>query len=137
MAARPNLAVFLHSGEYDRMHQALSIVAAAAAEGRRSELFFFWWALARIAENNLDEPDFGNSETQKAAANRFEQHGAPTLRTLLEHIKQSGLCTIHACTGSMTFIGAKPSGIEHYIDRFSGWNTILRLTEGIVDRFYL
>src|SRR4051794_34734788 len=42
------VAIFLHAGDYDRVHQGLSIAAAAGASGRRVDVFFFWWALERL-----------------------------------------------------------------------------------------
>ena len=86
--------MFLHSGDYDRMHQGLSIAAAANACGRRCDLFFFWWALERLGRDQLDEPDFGPGREE--AAERFESRGSPTLRALLSHLRESGRCTLYA-----------------------------------------
>ncbi len=126
------VAVFLHSGEYDRMHQALSIAAAAAALGRRADVFFFWWALERLARGALDEPDL-----REDVADRFEARKLPTLRELLEHLRGSGLCTLYACTGSMAAVADSPEALEGKVDRFVGWTTILKLVEHTADRFYL
>ncbi|MHB8874224.1 MAG: hypothetical protein ACYC8T_11100 [Myxococcaceae bacterium] len=135
MNEREKVAVFLHSGDYDRMHQGLSIAAAATACGRRADLFFFWWALERLGEDDLDEPDFGPGREEAAA--RFESRGAPTLRALLAHLKESGLCTRYACTGSMSVVGPEPSRLEGRVDSWVGWAAILGLTAGVTDRFYL
>ena len=131
----PKIAVFLHSGEYDLMHQGLSIAAAAAASGRPVEVFFFWWALERLTQGRLDEPDFGPERESLAA--RFEARGTPTLRALLSHLRESGKCTLYGCTGSMGILGLENSGIEGAVDRWVGWNAILQITTGVVDRFYL
>jgi peroxiredoxin family protein len=129
------VAVFLHSGEYDRMHQGLSIAAAAAAQGRQVHVFFFWWALQRLGEDDLDEPDFGAGREEATA--RFETRQAPTLRQLLGHLRELGGATLYACTGSLNVVAAEPRGMETRVDRFVGWNAILQLTEDVVDRFYL
>ncbi len=129
------VAVFLHSGDYDRMHQGLAIAAAAAAAGRPVELFFFWWALQRLSAGDLDEPDFGPAREE--VTSRLERRGAPTLRALLEFVRGSGRCTLYACTGSMAAMGLEPAGMETIVDRFVGWNAILQITHGIIDRFYL
>ena len=129
------VAIFLHSGDYDRMHQGLSIAATAAATGRTVHIFFFWWALERLGSGRLDEPDFGPS--REAYELRFENRGMPSLRALLAHIKESGLCTLHACTGSMAVVAPQLSGIQPFIDCYSGWSSILNLTSGVTDRFYL
>src|SRR5205814_6231619 len=86
--AMSRVAVFLHSGDYERMHQGLSVAAAAAASGREVLVFFFWWALERLVADRLDEPDFAGEQAR--AADRFESRQLPTLRQLLEHARQSG-----------------------------------------------
>ena len=65
-AGSDKVAVFLHDGAWDRMHQGLSIAASAVAVGRRVEVYFFWWALERIAKDQLDEPDFGPGREEVA-----------------------------------------------------------------------
>lgn len=129
------VVVFLHSGDYDRVHQGLSIAASAVSMGRPAHVFFFWWALERLATGNLDEPDFGPG--REPFASRFEQHGLPTLRYLLEYLKSSNLCALHACTSSTTLLSSQMPGIEKWIERFDGWSSILQLTQGMTDRFYL
>lgn len=129
------VAIFLHSGDYDRVHQGLSIAAAAAAVGRKADVFFFWWALERLVAGNLDEPDF--PPAQKAAAHRFEERQMPTLRALLGHLRESGLCTLHACSGSLGAVADSPDRLAGAVDQVVGWTTILQLTAGVTDRFYL
>jgi peroxiredoxin family protein len=131
----PKVAVFLHAGDYDRVHQGLAIAAAAVAAGRRADVFFFWWALDRLAKGALDEPDFppGHEEV----ADRFETRGLPTLRDLLGHLRESDLCTLYACTGSMAAMAALPPSLEGTVHQFVGWSAILQLTAGVTDRFYL
>ncbi|HZA14189.1 MAG TPA: hypothetical protein VE618_06825 [Myxococcaceae bacterium] len=131
----PRVAVFLHDGRYDRVHQGLSIAASAVAVGRRADVFFFWWALERLAADRLDEPDFGAGN--EAIADRFEALRMPTLRQLLAHLRESGLCTLYACSGSLNLLGATPASVEAKVDQIVGWTTILALTAGVSDRFYL
>jgi peroxiredoxin family protein len=131
------VAVFLHSGDYERMHQGLSIAASAAAGGREVLVFFFWWALERLAAGRLDEPDFGDAPERAAAADRFEARGLPTLRALLEHVRQSGKCRLFACSGSLAAVADRPDGLERAVDQVVGWSTILELTAGVTDRFDL
>lgn len=128
------VAVFLHGGEYDRVHQGLSIAAAAASSGRKVDVFFFWWALERLARDELDEPDFGPG--REGSTGRFESRQMPTLRELLGHLRQSGACTLYACTASMAVVGAEEAGMEAKVDRLVGWNAILQITAG-AERFYL
>lgn len=128
------LAIFLHSGAYDRVHQALSIAASGAAVGRRVELYFFWWALERLLTDRLDEPDFPDREEVAA---RFEARGLPTLRALLAHLRGSGAVSLIACTGSLAALGLTSADAEGRVDTLLGWTAILARTAGVTDRFYL
>ena len=132
MASR--VAVFLHSGDYDRMHQALSIAAAAAASGRAVELFFFWWGLERLVQGRLGEPDLPEREDVMDA---FERRGAPTAQQLLAHVRESGRATLYACSASLPLLSLPLPDVEKAVDQVVGWTRILQLTEGVVDRFYL
>jgi peroxiredoxin family protein len=129
------VAIFLHSGEYERVHQGLSIAAAASAAGREVLVFFFWWALERLVEDRLDEPDFGPARAR--AADRFEQRGLPTLRELLRTVRESGSCRLFACSGSLAAVADRPDAVERAVDQVVGWSTILQLTAGVTDRFDL
>lgn len=134
MAALPPVIVFLHSGDYDRVHQGLSIAAAAVASGRRAEVYLFWWALERFIQGRLDEPDLAREDV----ADRLEARRMPTLRQLLEHVRESGLGTVHACTGSLAAVGppGEPPRVTG-VDGWLGWAAILQRTQGVTDRFYL
>ena len=127
------LAVFLHAGDYDRVHQGLSIAATAAAAGRPVEVYFFWWALERLAGDRLDEPDFESD----ALRERFEARGAPTLRQLLSHLRESGKARLYACSGSLALVDGTVPAAAGRVDQIVGWSTILALTAGVTDRFYL
>jgi peroxiredoxin family protein len=127
------VAIFLHAGDYDRVHQGLSIAASAVAAGRRVDVFFFWWALERLLADRLDAPDFPDDELN----DRFEARKMPTLRALLGHLKESGLCSTYACTASMAMGTKSPDEAASRVDHLVGWSTILNVTAGVTDRFYL
>jgi peroxiredoxin family protein len=133
-APASKVVVFLHSGDYDRVHQGLSIAAAAVASGRRAEVYLFWWALERFLKGALDEPDFAGRDD---VTDRFESRGMPTLRVLLEHLTDSGLCTLAGCTGSLGALGGEAAAEKSGIDVWLGWSAILQRTAGVTDRFYL
>ncbi len=128
----PPVCVFFHRGEYDAVHQGLSVAAAAVAMGRKVELYFFWWALERLVRGNLDEPDL---EREDVAAT-MELRGVPTLRQLLDVVRDSGNATLFACTGSMASLGVKPPDVESRVDLLIGWTSILQRTAGVTDRFF-
>jgi peroxiredoxin family protein len=137
------LLVFLHSGDYDRVHQGAAIAAAGVAAGRPVEVYFFWWALERLAAGRLGRPAFAQAVDEpgesraEALAQRFEQRGYPTAATLLESARRSGNCRVFACSASMELLGLKPTVLEPLVDSILGWSAILARTEGVADRFYL
>jgi peroxiredoxin family protein len=135
MPAPERLVIFLHSGEYDRVHQGLAIAAAAVAAGRPVDLIFFWWALDRLVRGALDAPDFGPPHEE--VADRFEARGLPTARALLENVRALGGATLIACSGSVEAIGADRERLASVVDQVMGWSGILQRTAGVVDRFYL
>ncbi len=131
----PRLLLFLHSADYDRLHQGLAIAAAGAALGQQVELYFFWWALERLLDGRLDEPDFHPPRPE--VADRFEAKGLPTARQLLAHLRASGRCLVVACTGSLAALGRDAQSAAPHVDQVLGWTSILQRTAGVVDRFYL
>jgi peroxiredoxin family protein len=128
------VAVFLHSGDYDRVHQGVAIAAAATAGGRACEIFFFWWALRRLVDGGLARPEFA---AEPDLAHRFETRGYPTAAALLTAARETGRCRVFACSASMEMLGFRPTELEPLVDSILGWSGILARTEGIVDRFYL
>lgn len=135
---RTRVAVFLHAGDYDRLHQGCAIAAAAAAAGRDVQVFFFWWALDRLLAGDLARPSFeAGPDTAVAAAEDAFDRGYPTAAALLEAARATGHVVVYACSASAGLLGRRPDAIAGQVDQVVGWSTILALTEGVVDRFYL
>lgn len=128
------VCVFLHRGEYDAVHQGLSIAAAAVSMGRKVELYFFWFALERLVRGNLDEPDLDGRDDVNAT---MELRQVPTIRQLLDVVRDSGQATLLACTGSMASLGLNPPDVEPKVDTLIGWTSILGRTQGVTDRFFV
>lgn len=135
---RRRVAIFLHAGDYDRVHQGCAIAAAAATAGRDVQLFLFWWALDLLLDGGFERPAFtaGTARAVEAAGDAFEK-GAPTAGQLLAAARETGRCTVYACSASAALIGRRQDEIAAKVDLVVGWTAILSLTEGVVDRFYL
>ncbi len=131
MVSEP-VIIFLHRGEYDSVHQGVSIAAAAVAGSRPAELYFSWWALERLVRDRLDEPDL-----REDVAGEMERRQVPTLRQLLAHLRESGLARLYACSGSLHALGLNPGDVEGRVDELVGWSAILKRTAGRTDRFFL
>jgi peroxiredoxin family protein len=127
------ICIFFHRGDYDAMHQGLSIAAAAVSTGKKTELYFFWWALERLAKDRLDEPDLARDDVNTT----MELRNIPTLRQLLNVVRDSGLAQVFACSGSLSSIGLNPGDVESKVDSLIGWTSILQRTNGNPNRFFL
>jgi peroxiredoxin family protein len=127
------VCIFLHRGEYDAVHQGLSIAASAVSMGREVELYFFWWALERLVRGKLDEPDLERDDVNAT----MELRRIPTIRQLLDVVRDSGHAKLFACSGSMASIGLLPPEVEPKVDALIGWTAILQRTAGVTDRFNL
>jgi peroxiredoxin family protein len=125
--------IFLRSGEYEALHQGVSVALAATALGRQVELYFFWWALEALVLGRLQEP-FGLREE---VASNLEARGVPTVAALLEQVRTSGHAQLFACSGSLAALGLTPPQVEPHVDQLIGWTSILTRTAGVTDRFFL
>jgi peroxiredoxin family protein len=74
--------------------------------------------------------------TLEAAEDAFES-GYPTAAALLQVARDSGHCTVYACSASAGLLGRRPDEIAAHVDQVVGWTAILGLTAGVIDRFYL
>lgn len=128
------VAVFLHSSDYDRVQQGLSIAVAAASAGREADVFFFWWALDRLIRDDLDAPSFPGHEDLEE---EFVERGFPTIRQLIEAARESGKVRLFACSGSLAILGKTAQAVQGKVDDLVGWATILDRTAGVTDRFLL
>ncbi|MGI5863902.1 MAG: hypothetical protein ACOX6T_17860 [Myxococcales bacterium] len=128
------VAVFLHSGDYDRVQQGLSIAVAAASAGREADVFFFWWALDRLIRDDLDAPSLPGHEDLEE---EFVERGFPTIRQLIEAARESGKVRLFACSGSLAILGKTAQAVQGKVDDLVGWATILDRTAGVTDRFLL
>jgi predicted peroxiredoxin len=123
------LIVFVTRGDYEAMHLALSAALAAVSMGRKAELFFFWFALERLVQGRMEEADI-----RADVADAMEKRQVPTLKDLYTQVRQSGLSTTFACSGSVAALGLLPTDVEPHVDALIGWPSILNRTRGATDR---
>jgi peroxiredoxin family protein len=127
------MVIFLHAGEYDRLHEALSIAATAVALGRTVDLVFSWFALEALVSDRLDHPFFPARPEIESA---FEERRHPTAAALLAAAREGGRCTLYGCTGSASILGLRLDRLTERVDHAAGWSTILQATQGVADRFF-
>jgi peroxiredoxin family protein len=126
------VVIFVHSGDYDRLHEAMSVAATAAAAGRAVDVVFSWFALEALVLDRLATPTFPNRPEVEAA---FEDRSFPTAAALAQAARASGTCTFYGCTGSAGILGLRPDRVAEVVDHAVGWSTILQVTRAAIDRF--
>ena len=50
--------LFLHSGNYEKLYQAVMLAITAASMGSKVYIFLFFWALKKFATDQLDVIEF-------------------------------------------------------------------------------
>lgn len=123
------LIVFITRGDFEAMHLGLSAALAGVSLGRKVELYFFWFALERLAKGKMAEAD-----VRPDVADAMERRQVPTPEELYRQVRQSGLCTAFACSGSLAALGLLPPDVEPHVDALIGWASILQRTQGAPDR---
>jgi peroxiredoxin family protein len=107
------LALFLQSGEPDRIRNAVSVVAGAAALNWEVVLVLLGDALKRHVEDRLDPEDAGGDDPSRPSA-------------LLRSAVDFGKVTILACSADARLAGVKESRLKARVDQVVGMTTILR-----------
>ncbi len=126
------VVLFVHSGDYDRLHEAMSVAATAAAAGRPVDAVFSWFGLEALVAGRLATPSFPARPELEAA---FEERCFPTAAALAQAARAAGTCTFYGCTGSAGILGLRLDRVAEVVDHAVGWSTILQVTRGAVDRF--
>lgn len=130
------LAVFLHSGRYDRVFQALNLLLTAASAGRPCHLFLFYGALAGFVDGSWDHPDTiaepGADVGSDAVLRRaFEVSDMPVPTEILEMIRREpGGLTVCACSTSLRLLGLETAEVSRRVDHVAGLAAMLEMAEG-------
>jgi len=130
------LAIFLHSGRYDRAHQALSLLLTAASTGRRCYLFLFYGALAGFMDGSWDHPETigepgGGLASDAILRRAFELADMPVPSEILEMVRrEDGGLTVCACSTSMKLLDLSAEAVSARVDHVAGLATMLEMAEG-------
>lgn len=131
--------IFMHSGSYDRVFQAMSITNVVLATGGEVHLFFSYGALKRLVKGLTDtatiegEPAFFKEEIEKNL-------GRGTLDSISEMIdtaKRFGRLKIYACTGSMAILNIARDELIDAVDQSMGLVSFLQLVKEADQTLYI
>ncbi|MGD8412867.1 MAG: hypothetical protein PVF33_01470 [Candidatus Latescibacterota bacterium] len=147
--SRP-LVILLHSDGYDRIYQAVNMIATAASAGRRCYLFLFYHALGSYIAGEWDDMDLSPSAGRKsgdsaeippwfcALEQSFELANLPSLYQILERAKDGdGEVTVYACSNSMQFLDLEPAEVSRRVDGIVGLATMLDIASDASQTLYL
>lgn len=131
--------LFLHSGTYDKLYQAIMLAITAASMGNKVYIFLFFWALRKFANGKIDEIDFsadiGNEEKRLLEA---VPQGTPNmLKELLDEVSKMGNLEIYACSGAVKLMELDEGLVKSKVDDIIGLPTMLKMAEGAETQLFI
>ncbi len=133
------LCIFLHSGSYDRVYQALSITNVTLATGGEVNIFFSYGALKRLVKGRTDdisiegEPDYFKADIEK----NLKRGTLDSISEMLSLAKRFGRLKIYACTGSMAILNITRNELIDLVDSSMGLVGFMELVKGADKALYI
>ncbi len=123
--------IFLHSGDYDRVYQALSISNVILAGGGEVHIFLSYGALKRFAKGNLDRPviEGGHSSIGSEFEKHLERGTIESISEMVETAKMFGGFRLYACTASMATLNIARDELADEVDSSMGLVSFLKMVE--------
>jgi peroxiredoxin family protein len=126
------LAIFAHSGTYDRLYQVVTIAVTAASMGREVNIFLFFWALKKFVEKDGLEtmdfpPEYG--EEGRELARRMKELNPMSLQDMLDEVKKLGNIKVYACSANVKYLGLDEETVTKKVDEVVGLSAIMRMAE--------
>lgn len=131
--------IFLHSGSYDRVFQAMSIANVVLATGGEVHIFFSYGALRRLVKGRTDdavvegEPAFFREEIEKNLARGTIE----PISEMIAMAKRFGRFRIYACTGSMATLNIARDELIEAVDQSMGLVSFLQLVKEADQALYI
>jgi len=133
------LCIFLHSGSYDRVYQAMSITNVVLATGGEVFLFFSYGALKRLVKGNLDAVAIeGEAAPFKEDIERNLSRGTlDNISEMLDMAKRFGKVKVYACTASMAVMNIARDELDPMVDASMGLVSFLNLVKDADQTLYI
>ncbi|ODS34792.1 MAG: hypothetical protein SCARUB_00052 [Candidatus Scalindua rubra] len=131
--------LFLHSGTYDKLYQAVMLATTAASMGNKVYIFLFFWALKKFVSDKLDEIEY-SVEIQGEDKRLIEsaQHKNPIrLKELLNEVRRLGNLEIYACSGAVKLMELDEELVNSKVDDILGLPTMLKMAEGTETQLFI
>lgn len=123
--------IFLHSGSFDRVYQAVSITNIILASSGEVHIFLSYGALKRFVKGNVDKPVIeGEFAPFKEEFDKNLKRGnIDTISEILKTAKMFGRLKIYACTASMAILNIALDELVDDVDSCIGLVEFMNLVE--------
>ena len=131
--------LFLHSGNYEKLYQAVMLAITAASMGSKVYIFLFFWALKKFATDKLDIIEFpaGMNDEDRRLLEAVPQGQSNMLKELLSEVGQMGNLEIYACSGAVKLMGLDEELVKNKVDDIIGLPTMLKMAEGAETQLFI
>lgn len=121
--------IFLHSGSFDRVYQAMSITNVVLAKGGEAHIFLSYGALKRFVKGNVDkaaiegEPASFKEEFEK----NLKRGTLDPISEMVNIARRFGKFKLYACTASMAVLNITRDELIEDVDSSMGLVTFMDL----------
>lgn len=131
--------LFLHSGTYEKLYQAVMLATTAASMGSKVYVFLFFWALKKFVTDKIDVIEFpaGIQDEDRRLLEAVPQGQPNMLKELLSEVSNMGNLEIYACSGAVKLMELDEELVKSKVDDIIGLPTMLRMAEGAETQLFI
>jgi peroxiredoxin family protein len=131
--------LFLHSGNYDKLYQAVMLAITSASMGNKVYIFLFFWALRKFVTDKIDVIEFpdGMNEEDKRLLEAVPQGQPNMLKELLSEVSKMGNLEIYACSGAVKLMELDEELVKSKVKEIIGLPTMLKMAEGAETQLFI
>ncbi len=131
--------LFLHSGAYDKLYQAVMLAITAASMGNKVYIFLFFWALRKFVNGKLDDIEFpaGIQDADRRLLEAIPQGSPNMLKELLDEVGKMGNLEVYACSGAVKLMELDEELVKSKVNDIIGLPTMLKMAEGAETQLFI
>ncbi len=131
--------LFLHSGNYEKLYQAVMLAITSASMGNKVYIFLFFWALRKFVTDKIDVIEFpdGMNEEDKRLLEAVPQGQPDMLKELLNEVSKMGNLEIYACSGAVKLMELDEELVKSKVKEIIGLPTMLKMAEGAETQLFI
>lgn len=133
------LCIYLHSGSFDRVYQAIAISNVVLAMGGEVNIFWSYGALKRLVKGKTDdvviegEPAPFSHEIEK----NLKRGTLDSISEMLSTAKRFGKISLYACTASMAILNISRDELIPLVDSSMGLVSFQNLVKDADEVLYI